>query len=162
DGIVPLIAALEDPDGDARCFAVGALGQFDTKAITHLGEALSHKSALIRIGAAHALIAIDRESIAKASRVAMDAIRDPDRRVREEAGRTLESVESHHGKAGIEALQRVFKGKDVDTLIEALKDDSENVRFRAALVLGILAAKPDKAVPALVRSLADKHTEVRF
>jgi HEAT repeat protein len=55
----------------------------------------------------------------------------------------------------------VYKGKTVEQWIQALKDKSFLVRMNAALALGYIGPKANKAVPALIEALKDKETVVR-
>jgi HEAT repeat protein len=50
---------------------------------------------------------------------------------------------------------------DIPTVIEALKDEREEVRYVAAWMLSKLDVEPKIAVPALIEALKDEQGEVR-
>lgn len=160
NAIPPLIAALGDTDSEVRLIAIGSLEQFQKKAIAPLTDALSHKEVLIRVGAAEALITVDRESVGRAAIVALQAIRHPDPRVRLQACRALESLESYQ-KDNPDLSRILFQEMQVTSLITALTDEEPGVRYRVATVLGWCGGHAKKVVPALIEALSDKHEYVR-
>ena len=129
--IPALMGALDDPDAYVWSRAALALGAIGEPAQKEVVAGLSGGNERVRRGAAVALGIIGGESSIAAL---VEALRDPDREVRQRAGTAL-------GDIGEPA---------VPLLIEALGTENELLRRSAAASLGLIG-KP--AVPALAMAL---------
>jgi HEAT repeat protein len=164
-----LMEALKNWDWQVRWAAAWALGKIgDLQAVPALMEALKDEDKDVRQTAAEALGKIGVPAVP----ALMEALKDEDWRVRQAAARALgeigdpqalpaliqalkdeyvrEAVEEALGKIGVPA---------VPALIEALKDDDEDVRRAAAGALGEIG--DPQAVPALIEALKDDDEYVR-
>jgi len=149
--VVPeFVAALGDRYTDVRTGAAWALGQIrDARAVGPLIQALRDANALVRASAAWALGEIRDAS---AVEPLIGALHDPDKWARELAADALQRIDPKWGR-GEPATQAV------PGFLAALRDQDEDMRVFAALLLGYL--KDVRAVEPLIATLKDPQPEVR-
>ncbi len=142
-----LINALKDKDAGVRLKAAEALGKLgDARAVDSLIEVLRNEETWdVRQMAAWALGQIDDPRVVDPLSYA--SVKDADSNVREEAYNALQK--STVGGNKVDA-------RSVDPIIEALKDEDQGVRKRAAEALGKL--KNATAVDSLIEVLRNEET----
>ena len=168
EGIDKLILALKTKDKDVRLGIIGALSVIrDPRAVPSLVHLLTDTSNEVRWEAAIALGEIN-DPDANAS--LLQALRDPDKYVRYGAAFALRKT----GWKPVSAEERAFMcvgmqewhavkeiGEPaIPALSSVLQDSDSSVRMQAIEILGGIGDR--KAVPALIRSLADENAEVRW
>ncbi len=168
EGIDELILALKTKDRDVRLGIIEALSVIrDPRAVPALIHLLSDGSSEVRWEAAIALGEIN-DPAATASLV--QALGDPDRYVRYGAASALQKSgwkpatdeERAFHQAGLQEWQAVREIGEpaIPALSRVLHDRDSGVRMQAIDILGSIGN--GKAVPVLMRSLADENAEVRW
>ena len=166
--VVPLIGVLSDDDWRTRNSAAEALGKIgDEQAVEPLIKALrDRRSVVVRRGAAEALGKIgDVHAVEPLINALGD---DDDDDVRQNAARALgeigvaRAVEPLIKALGVcesaaEALGEIGKPA-VEPLINALGDEDDSVRYRAAGALGNIGDV--RAVEPLINALGDENEDV--
>jgi HEAT repeat protein len=162
----PLINALKDDDIGVRWRVVEALGKLgDPKAVDPLTNALKDENKYMRQGAAEALGKIGDP---KAVDALINALKDEEWFMRHRAAEALGKIgwkpKDNEEKAWYLVANRDYEslklGKhSVDPLINALKDEDENVRKWAVGALGKIG--DPKAVDPLINALNDDVNSVR-
>jgi HEAT repeat protein len=130
-----LITVLKDKNTDVRISAASALGQIGGgHAAMALIDALNDKNAKVRESVTYALRKIDDDAIAEISETAVErliaALKDPVSDIR---------------KVMVRALGQMGDDRALEPLVEALQDESNEVRQSAALALEKLNWNPDKS-----------------
>lgn len=177
-----VLEALKSPKASIRADAVRDLGKrrsWARAAIPVLLKALDDPDSNVRASAATALGKIKRRS-EEVVPVLIHALQDEHPYVRTEAAHAL----SRFGSAAKEAIPALIRTRGVDQeianlimevgsaatpyligatpyLMEALKDEREDVRFTAAWALSELGYFAKDAVPSLTAALDDKDRDVR-
>lgn len=168
EGIDELIVALKTKDKDVRLGIIGALSVIrDPRAVPSLIHLLTDTSNEVRWEAAIALGEINNPD---ANASLLQALRDPDKYVRYGAAFALRKT----GWKPVSAEERAFicvgmqewqavkeiGEPAIPALSSVLQDSDSSVRIQAIEILGGIGDR--KAVPALIRSLADENAEVRW
>ncbi len=156
--IEPLIAALQDKEGDVRAAAAKALEKFgDSRAIEPLIAALQDKEGDVRAAAAKALAKIGDD---RAIEPLIAALRDTDSKVRESAMEALKRIDR-------DWYRSKWAKKQVPDFISALRDKNKEVRETAAELLKEIEPEWSKGEPAkrqlpeFIAALHHKAWEVR-
>ncbi len=168
EGIDELILALKTKDKDVRLGIIEALSVIrDPRAVPSLIHLLSDPSSEVRWEAAIALGEIN-DPASTASLV--QALRDPDKYVRYGAASALQKSgwkpasdeERAFHSVGLQEWQAVREIGEpaIPALSHVLHDRDSGVRMQAIEILGSIGN--GKAVPVLMRSLADENAEVRW
>jgi len=168
EGIDELILALKTKDKDVRLGIIEALSVIqDPRAVPPLIKQLSDASSEIRWEAA---IALGEISDPAATASLLQALRDPDRYVRYGAASALRKSgwkpasdeERAFQAVGLQEWQAVQEIGEpaIPALSRVLHDRDSGVRMQAIEILGSIGS--GKAVPVLMRSLADENAEVRW
>jgi len=168
EGIDELILALKTKDKDVRLGIIEALSVIrDPRAVPPLIHQLSDPGSEVRWEAAIALGEIN-DPAATAS--LLQALRDPDRYVRYGAASALRKSgwkpasdeERAFQAVGLQEWQAVQEIGEpaIPALSRVLHDRDSGVRMQAIEILGSIGS--GKAVPVLMRSLADENPEVRW
>jgi len=168
EGIDELILALKTRDRDVRLGIIEALSVIrDPRAVPSLIHLLSDPGSEVRWEAAIALGEIN-DPASTASLV--QALRDPDKYVRYGAASALQKSgwkpasdeERAFHSVGLQEWQAVREIGEpaIPALSHVLHDRDNGVRMQAIEILGSIGNR--KAVPVLMRSLADENAEVRW
>jgi len=168
EGIDELILALKTRDRDVRLGIIEALSVIrDPRAVPSLIHLLSDPGSEVRWEAAIALGEIN-DPASTASLV--QALRDPDKYVRYGAASALQKSgwkpasdeERAFHSVGLQEWQAVREIGEpaIPALSHVLHDRDSGVRMQAIEILGSIGNR--KAVPVLMRSLADENAEVRW
>jgi len=168
EGIDELILALKTKDRDVRLGIIEALSVIrDPRAVPSLIHLLSDTSSEVRWEAAIALGEIN-DPAATASLV--QTLSDPDKYVRYGAASALQKSgwkpatdeERAFHLTGLQEWQAVREIGEpaIPALSHVLHDRDSGVRMQAIEILGSIGN--GKAVPVLMRSLADENAEVRW
>lgn len=168
EGIDELILALKTKDKDVRLGIIEALSVIrDPRAVPSLTHLLSDPGSEVRWEAAIALGEIN-DPASTASLV--QALRDPDKYVRYGAASALQKSgwkpasdeERAFHSVGLQEWQDVREIGEpaIPALSHVLHDRDSGVRMQAIEILGSIGN--GKAVPVLMRSLADENAEVRW
>jgi len=168
EGIDELILALKTKDKDVRLGIIEALSVIrDPRAVPSLTNLLSDPGSEVRWEAAIALGEINDHS-STASLV--QALRDPDKYVRYGAASALQKSgwkpssdeERAFHSVGLQEWQAVREIGEpaIPALSHVLHDRDSGVRMQAIEILGSIGN--GKAIPVLMRSLADENAEVRW
>jgi len=163
-----LIHALKKKDKDNQLVIIKALTEIrDPKAVPALIETLKHKDSEVRWEATIALGEIgDRQAIEPL----ITCLRDHDKYVRYGAALSLGTIgwkppndeEKGFFYVGLQDWKAVelIGNSAIPALTNILHDRNNIVRTKAVEILGEL--KDTKAIPALIHSLADEDSEVRW
>ncbi|MHC5539587.1 HEAT repeat domain-containing protein [Singulisphaera rosea] len=164
--VLGLIDALEDPDEDVRAAAAKALSRIGPGASSSLPNLIAHlerdSSASMRRICLGALIPCAGKPTKERDRVVTSLVRalqeDPDAGVRFAAANTLTTVVRDAAPTTFPPTQprRLPKGlvdQTVPRLIEALDDQSREVREAAASGLAWIGLEDERVVPALCRAV---------
>ncbi len=168
EGIDELILALKTKDKNVRLGIIEALSVIrDPRAVPSLTRLLSDPGSEVRWEAAIALGEIN-DPASTASLV--QALRDPDKYVRYGAASALQKSgwkpasdeEWAFNLVGLQEWQAVREIGEpaIPALSHVLHDRDSGVRMQAIEILGSIGN--GKAVPVLMRSLADENAEVRW
>ena len=168
EGIDELILALKTKDKDVRLGIIEALSVIrDPRAVPSLIHLLSDPGSEVRWEAAIALGEIN-DPASTASLV--QALRDPDKYVRYGAASALQKSgwkpasdeERAFHSVGLQEWQAVREIGEpaIPALSHVLRDRDSGVRMQAIEILGSIGN--GKAIPVLMRSLADENAEVRW
>lgn len=140
-----LIECLGDKDErvvGSALFALQSIGP--EKALDPLLKALTHKNAMVRVGALEVMQRF-QDKAKQAVPTLRKMLKDSSPDVRQEAARTLGAVRT---KAAAAAL------------VDALNTKDRGLRIVAARALKWFGPKGEPAVPALTKALLDKHWKV--
>jgi HEAT repeat protein len=171
-GVKVLIRYLkEEKESIVLRVSLDTLSRLGTKAkpaVPAIVEMLKHPEWSIKLEAARTLIDIDAETKV-AVQTLTDAFQAKDAKVRAHAAGMIGEIvnppfewPSCWGPGPRPRTPRPAIGKQAVLLLsEALQDDAEEVRCRAATSLGRIGADAKAAVPALLNALEDKSQEVR-
>ncbi len=143
-----LIAALDDPDEDIRCYAASGLSEItNVKAVKALKSALRHSNSNVRMCAVEALgnICNAHQNDQEVVKPLITALNDSDSEVKERAAKVLGNI----GNA-----------QAVKPLIIALNDSDSEVRRKAAEALGNIGNA--QAVKSLIIALDDPYRWTRW
>jgi HEAT repeat protein len=188
--LIPLLVdGLKDPDIAYGC--AGSLSQLDRLAVPFLIEALKGKDATKRVGAALTLMEMGRQDNrhADAVPVLMEALNDPDKKMRAAAARaiasnvrpsTAEKKEDHRALVSVliaglndsdisvrDSYQAALAGLGIDSqeaLLNLLQRKDSETRLRALTVLGGLVGTGHRHVEAVLpvaQMLKDPDQKVR-
>jgi hypothetical protein len=168
EGIDELILALKTKDKDVRLGIIEALSVIrDPRAVPSLVHLLTDTSSEVRWEAAIALGEINDPGATESLR---HALRDPDKYVRYGAAFALiktgwkpaSAEERAFQCVGMQEWQAVQEIGEpaIPALSSVLHDRDSSVRMQAIEILGSIGDR--KAIPALIRSLADENAEVRW
>jgi len=168
EGIDELILALKTRDKDVRLGIIEALSVIrDPRAVPSLVHLLTDTSSEVRWEAAIALGEINDPDATESLR---HALRDPDKYVRYGAAFALRKTGWKPASAEERAFQCVGMQEwqavqeigepAIPALSSVLHDRDSSVRMQAIEILGSIGDR--KAIPALIRSLADENAEVRW
>jgi HEAT repeat protein len=164
-----LVAAAEDPVQSVRETAVLALSGFGAEAVASLIPLVQHPDKYVRRNAIWALGKIGPPA-ASAIAVLCQALRDEDPRSASGAAQSLGCL-GELGAPAISALTEAMRGTNVvlcrlaakalseigrpaiPTLVQHLRHHDPFVRGEAAVALGWMGPRAEKAVPALVEML---------
>jgi len=168
EGIDELLLALKTKDKDVRLGIIEALSVIrDPRAVPSLIHLLSDASSEVRWEAAIALGEINDPGSGPSLQ---QALRDNDKYVRYGAASALRKMgwEPASGEeraflsVGLQEWQAVQEIGEpaIPALSHVLNDKDSDVRMQAIEILGNIGN--EKAVPVLIRSLADEHAGVRW
>jgi HEAT repeats/Armadillo/beta-catenin-like repeat len=168
EGIDELILALKTKDKDVRLGIIEALAVLrDPRSVPSLIPLLTDTSNEIRWEAA---IALGEINDPRAIPSLQQALRDPDKYVRYGAASALRKMrwkpptveEDAFVQVGLEEWQAVREIGEpaIPALSHVLSDRDNMVRIQSIDILGSIG--DEKAIPALIRSLADENSEVRW
>ena len=168
EGIDKLILALKTKDKDVRLGIIEALSVIrDSRAVPSLIQLLTDTSSEVRWEAAIALGEINDPGTTESLQ---HALRDPDKYVRYGAAFALQKIGWKPASAEERAFQcvgmqewqavREIGTPAIPALSLVLRDRDSGVRMQAIEILG--STGDGKAIPALIRSLADENAEVRW
>jgi hypothetical protein len=168
EGIDELILALKTKDKDIRLGIIEALAVLrDPRSVPSLIPLLTDTSNEVQWEAA---IALGEINDPVAIPYLQQALRDPDKYVRYGAASALRKMhwkplsveEDAFEQVGLQEWQAVREIGDpaIPALSHVLSDRDSTVRIQAIDILGSFG--DEKAIPALIRSLADENPEVRW
>ena len=168
EGIDELILALKTKDKDVRLGIIEALSVIrDPRAVPSLTHLLSDPGSEVRWEAAIALGEINDPA---STAPLVQALMDPDKYVRYGAASALQKSgwtpasdeERAFHSVGLQEWQTVREIGEpaIPALSHVLHDRDSGVRMQAIEILGSIGN--GKAVPVLMRSLADENAEVRW
>jgi HEAT repeat protein len=174
-----LIEALGDRDEGVRHATVSAIEQNGIAAIPLLKQALKHKSADVRAGAARCL-GILRENAGNILPDLIPLLSDVDEEVRIRAAFSIARMGAA-GKEGVPHLIKLLKDKrngeqlreaialalgeigpeareGIPVLLEAMKEGDRAVAIYATDTLGRIGAEDKRVIPALIKGLKERRT----
>jgi hypothetical protein len=163
-----LLSELKTRDRGIKLSLIEALGEIkDPRAVASLSETLRDNNAEVRWDSAIALGEIGDESAVPALKKALE---DPDKYVRYGAAFALSKIGWKPADDGEKALlflgmQEWWVLKEIGkpalrALSVGLKDRDSGIRLKAIGIIGDIGDR--EAAPALIRSLADDNSEVRW
>ena len=138
-----VISCFKDTDPAVRGFLEEAVVRSGAAAVPELIEGLKSPQKYVRLHCAYAL------ALAPAGKEAIAPLIV-----------SLSDIDSDVGSAARDALVKVGRF-DPDSLVEALKNDNPNIRFRVAFVIGRIGAGNEKTINALVGLLSDRAVLIR-
>jgi len=129
-----LIEAIDDPVRDVRLNVVWALGEIgnDPRAVDPLFKALKDEDSSVREEAKNALVKIGEQAVSKL----VEALSSEDSEIRNISAWALGEIGGRRG------ISFEAKKKMAEPLVNALRDDDEDVRYSAALALDKLYFTP--------------------
>jgi HEAT repeat protein len=146
--VQPLCQAMVDEDMGVRHNAAEALARIGPVAFPSLIEGMRHENKHVRIEAAYGLGLTGDDATEEICLVLADALKDPDRDVRQFAAQSL-------GKIGPAAKLLL------PALIETLKDEDQLVRVHAANALSLIdPTHSAEAIPVLNSAKVDQITGI--
>ena len=176
-----LIRLLQDEDEAVRCQAAESLGQLKSpgdEAVAALAKLLEDPSPPIRVAAAKGSQALKKEA-AEAVPALLPLLQEGDETVRLAAAEAVNQIGTMQGEAlqtlgeGLTSQDNVVRARrprrwarlakrppSSALLAEALQDDNDRVRAKAAEALGKMGEAAVEAVPGLVKAMRDQDNWV--